>query len=255
MPADYALLAPIYDRIALSRFSETFVPSLFSYAQQRLEWVGRRVLELGTGTGHAAHWIAKRGLNVTAVDTSEAMLSVASHRFDTAGIGLSWRLADLRTLDDQYAHTDLVIALDVVNDLNSLKELEAMFATAMRVLEPGKLFLFDMVTIAGLAKQAGIGEEVFSDEDLTVFATRQFDYDRQTNMTRFTIFQRDRSYWLRNTASLTQRGYASQAVHALLTRAGFARISILNTAFEPQDPNTVREDHVVFAAFKPGGDE
>ena len=39
--------------------------------------VGERALDVGTGTGHFAFDLARRGLKVTAVDTSEPMLEVA----------------------------------------------------------------------------------------------------------------------------------------------------------------------------------
>ena len=253
MPADYAILASIYDKIGLSSPASDFTPVLFSYAQTAHDWVGRRALEIGCGTGAAAIWLAQRGLNVTGVDQSAEMLGQAQRTRDTSGLGLTWRQADIRGLDLSFDGTDLVLALDVVNDLNSLRDLEAIFSTAFRVLEPGKLLMFDMTTIEGLVAESRVNGEVYSDDDLLVFATREFDYDRQSSLTRYIIFTRQQSYWMRMDASQTRRGFPVQAVAALLGRAGFTLSALTHPNFEPYDPTSSRGERVIFIARKPGG--
>jgi SAM-dependent methyltransferase len=49
--------------------------------------VGRRILDVGTGTGRAAIALAKRGAIVTGVDASAEMLEVAERRAREAGLG------------------------------------------------------------------------------------------------------------------------------------------------------------------------
>lgn len=257
MPADYAVLAPIYDKLGLSARAAEFIPQLFSFAQVTHAWMGRRVLELGTGTGAVAYWLSRRGLNVTAVDSSAEMIGIASQAFETSGMGLMWRQADARFLNQEYDNTDMVIALDLVNDLNSLKDLEAVIATSFRVLEPGRMLIFDMLTVRGLAQLDQHNAEVYSDDDMTVFATRQFDHDRQTSSTRYTIFQRQRNspYYLRSTAQQSQRGYPVQVVQALLSRTGFELIALTDMDLQPFDAATPNGDRVLFVARKPGGTE
>ncbi len=47
---------------------------------------GDRVIDLGCGTGEDAIWLARRGVAVTAVDTSSAMLEVARRKAEAAGV-------------------------------------------------------------------------------------------------------------------------------------------------------------------------
>ena len=46
---------------------------------------GDRVLELGSGTGEDAIWLAQRGVRVTATDSSSRMLAVARRKAEAAG--------------------------------------------------------------------------------------------------------------------------------------------------------------------------
>jgi ubiquinone/menaquinone biosynthesis C-methylase UbiE len=235
MPADYAVLAPIYDKLGLSTRTADLIPQLFSFAQVTHAWMGRRVLELGTGTGAVAYWLSRRGLNVTAVDSSAEMITIASQAFETSGMGLMWRQADARFLNQEFDNTDMVIALDLVNDLNSLKDLEAVIGTSFRVLEPGKMLIFDMLTVRGLAQLDQHNAEVYSD----------------------TIFQRQRNspYYLRSTAMQSHRGYPVQVVQALLSRTGFELIALTDMDLQPFDAANPNGDRVLFVARKPGGTE
>lgn len=253
MSGDYAVLAPIYNTIGMDDFAEAVTPQLFVYAQSNFDWIGRRVLELGCGTGASARWLAERGINTTAVDISAEMLAQARASIDSRGLGLTWKRADIRSLDDTYSGMDMVIAVDVMNDLLNLRDLEAVFKTAARVLDPGKLLIFDLHTIEGLAERGRVGGSLIYDGDeLSVFARSDFDYERQANTTTFIIFQRTDALWSRVEAALTLRGFPLQAVAALLQRCGFNLLALLNTNFEPFDSAASHSRRVFFFAQKQG---
>ena len=59
---------------------------------------GRRMLDLGTGTGRAALALARRGALVTGVDASEEMLSVARSRARDAGLAIDFTQGDAHAL-------------------------------------------------------------------------------------------------------------------------------------------------------------
>jgi SAM-dependent methyltransferase len=253
---DYAVLAPIYNTIGMDNFAEAITPRVFVYAQAHFDWIGRRVLEMGCGTGASARWLATRGVNITAVDVSAEMLAQARASIDASGLGLTWKRADIRALDDSYTGMDMVLAIDVMNDLLSLRDLEAVFSVALRVLEPGKLLIFDLHTIEGLAERGRAGgSRIHDDADLSVFTVSDFDYERQANTTDFIIYRRQEALWAKEEASLTLRGFPLQAVAALLQRRGFSLLAVLDTNFEPFDPASSHGSRVFFFAQKPGGEE
>ena len=71
----------------------------------------RRVLDVGTGTGRAALWLAKSGARVTAVDASEAMLAVARQRAAAEGVDVRFQVGDAHALDFPDRSFDVVVCL------------------------------------------------------------------------------------------------------------------------------------------------
>jgi SAM-dependent methyltransferase len=59
---------------------------------------GRRILDLGTGTGRAAIALARRGALVTGIDASSAMLLVARTRAKDAGLTIEFSEGDAHAL-------------------------------------------------------------------------------------------------------------------------------------------------------------
>jgi argininosuccinate lyase len=67
-----------------------------------------RALDLATGAGTNALWLAANGWRVTAVDFSRVGLEKARHQAGEAGLAVDWVLADLRQFDPPRRAYDLV---------------------------------------------------------------------------------------------------------------------------------------------------
>ena len=105
--------------------------------QADLELDGRKVLEVGCGTGRNTVWLAERAAEVVGLDFSEAMLAKASVRvnnprvrFVQHDISAAWPLAD--------ASADAVVAMLI---LEHVEQLEPVFAEVARVLRSDGQFL------------------------------------------------------------------------------------------------------------------
>ena len=75
---------------------------------------GRRVLDVGTGTGRAALGLARAGAVVTGVDASLEMLRVARGRAAAAGVSVAFGLADAHALPMTDRSVDAAVCLRVV---------------------------------------------------------------------------------------------------------------------------------------------
>ena len=75
---------------------------------------GRRVLDVGTGTGRAAIALAKRGAVVTGVDASAEMLQVAERRASEAGTSVTFARGDAHHLEFPDRSFDAVVCLRVL---------------------------------------------------------------------------------------------------------------------------------------------
>jgi SAM-dependent methyltransferase len=75
---------------------------------------GRPVLDVGTGTGRAALLLAKAGADVTAVDASEQMLTVARERARSAARTISFHQRDAHALEFQDRSFEVSVSLRVL---------------------------------------------------------------------------------------------------------------------------------------------
>ncbi|MCC6802777.1 MAG: methyltransferase domain-containing protein [Anaerolineae bacterium] len=250
MSDDYEQLAPIYDALGMADFAASITPPLLDYAQSH-DWVGRRAVDLGCGTGASVQWLANRGYNITGIDHSPSMLRQAQQSISGSGIGFQLYEGDIRSLSNLH-DIDLALALDVVNELNSLRDLETAIASVARILVPGKLFIFDLHTIGGLARLDQTTAVIHDDLNLTAVVSHRFDYDRQVDIAEYITFQRSGSAWQRRQVTRTMRGFPIQVVTALLQRAGFGIMAMLNDRLETVDPATQHEPRIVILARRAG---
>jgi SAM-dependent methyltransferase len=108
---------------------------------------GRRLLDVGCGTGKSFLPMLERGWEVVGCDVSPAMLEIARPK---AGKRVELHVADARELP-VFGRFDLVWALnDTLNYMMSEEELEAALAGLRRNLEPDGVLLFDLNTIAAM---------------------------------------------------------------------------------------------------------
>lgn len=138
----YDALAPHYDAFTSEHEYECWTAELVGLAE-RHGLRGRRLLDVGCGTGKSFGPLLDRGWTVTGCDLSAAMLDVARL---VAGDRAELHVADARALPTFGAH-DLVWALcDVANYLLDPADLEDAFRGMRDNLAPGGRILVDCPT-------------------------------------------------------------------------------------------------------------
>jgi SAM-dependent methyltransferase len=102
------------------------------------------MLDLGCGTGSHGFHFAQRGFEVMGVDQAAGMVARADEKKEEKGIkNISFAQGNILSLalDRKF---DVVVSLfHVMNYLTTNTEMEVGFATAVKHVRPGGLFIFD----------------------------------------------------------------------------------------------------------------
>ncbi|PJF22188.1 MAG: hypothetical protein CUN56_07260 [Phototrophicales bacterium] len=252
MTDQYAALASIYDRIGMNQFARMHTPQLLTIAQQN-EWLGRRILDLGCGTGAPTLWFVSKGYSIQAVDRSPAMLAELEKALVEMGQRHSVQLieADLRELPTALDPVDMVISLDTMNALESLRDLEITFKRISELMAPDKFFIFDMYTIEGLTQRGLSGDDMaFNADDLVVFRQNTYDYERSICTVDYHIFKHEDGEWQRHYTQRHLRAYPVQAVITLLKRYQFEVVQVLDAALRPFDLMTSHAPRLIYIMKK-----
>ena len=251
MANKYDALAEIYDRLGMADFALQITPLLLTYAQQN-EWAGRQIVDIGCGTGAVARWFGtnRPRIQVHGIDYSPAMLDKAQSLFQEQNMSADLTERDILNLQD-FGTVDMVTAFDVINEMNNLRDLGTAFANVSNMLTAQKLFVFDLHTTEGLATAAQTRDAlILNEEDLVVYATSIYNYERQAYNREFIIFQHLDNQWQRTSATREIRAYPVQAIATLLRRNGFEIKAILDERLRVIDPGSPGNLRVVFIAEK-----
>lgn len=136
----YEAMAPLYDDFTAHHDYELWLGNLLPKLRSH-GLSGRRLLDVGCGTGKSFLPMLARGWEVTACDISPAMVELARAK---AGAGARLSVADMRELP-VFGEFDLVWALDdAVNYLLSAEELGRALSGMRANMSPGGLLMFDV---------------------------------------------------------------------------------------------------------------
>jgi SAM-dependent methyltransferase len=157
----YEAIAPVYDDFTAHHDYELWLGNLFPHLERHgLGHGGKRLLDVGCGTGKSFIPMLERDWEVTACDISPAMVELARAK---VGDAAELSVADMRELPD-FGRFDLVWCLDdAVNYLLSEEELEQALAGMRRNMRPGGLLTFDVNTLA--TYRSFFAEEVVVERD------------------------------------------------------------------------------------------
>jgi ubiquinone/menaquinone biosynthesis C-methylase UbiE len=184
-----------------------------------LGWEGEKVLDLGCGTGNSTFPFYVRGYEVTGLDASAEMLSVAREKLPPVEFVQGEFTAF--ALGERF---DLVVSL--FDSLNNLLTPEAFLKAARRVhrhLYPGGIFMFDVNTTAGLRDlwESGRAEGWVGE----VHYCWEHSFDPASGLAKVVAYCEDPC------GSFTEihyeRPYDPPEVRRLLRRAGFRRVQIV----------------------------
>jgi SAM-dependent methyltransferase len=136
--------ADAYDALYADKDYEAECDLIESVAEEHGRGSGT-ILDLGCGTGRHALILAGRGWEVTGVDLSVEMLSIARRRADEAGVsGVDLRTGDVRTVRVGRQFDVVLLMFAVLGYQLTDVDVEATLRTAAVHLKPGGVLMLDV---------------------------------------------------------------------------------------------------------------
>ena len=147
--------ALVFDQMA-REYDDVFTNSMIGRAQRETVWnaltrtfrSGDHILELNCGTGEDALFLARNGVSVTACDTSEQMITIASSRLRTEAphAAIEFNLLPTERLRDLKTTTMFDGAFSNFSGLNCVADLRQTAADLAKLLSPGAPLLLCLST-------------------------------------------------------------------------------------------------------------
>lgn len=140
----YQGFAYIYDQLMKDAPYDKWV-SFIEAAISTYYHDAKKVLDVGCGTGEIAIRLAKRDLDITGVDLSEDMLTVAQSKLHENNAKVLFLQQDMRELGGFVEPFDVVtICCDSINYLETAQDVQATFRAVYQQLKQQGLFIFDV---------------------------------------------------------------------------------------------------------------
>ncbi len=182
---------------------------------------GAPVTECGCGTGGLTQHLARR-YQVTGVDISQEMLSLAAQKLRAQGLTVPLVKQDMRRLRPMKPQQAVLATCDAVNYLLTEKDLARFLAAARQGLAPGGALAFDVSTPHKLATT--LGDNTLGRQEGQVHYIWQNAWDPGEGLSHMLLHlyarEEDGRYRLIREEQ-TQRAWSREALHSALLDAGF----------------------------------
>ena len=235
----YEALAASYDRLTNDvdyRATVDFYRDIL--AQEGLH--PRTAVDLACGTGTVSLLLARQGLNVTGVDLSEEMLTMAQQKAEGLENPPRFVRQSLQELTLPRGVDLAVCALDSLDYITDPQDCAEAIRRVYRALNPGGIFIFDVNTPEKLRAMDG---QVFLDEDEDVYCVWRGEFEEETNICSYgmDLFQRQGRLWRRSFEEHREYAYSAEQLTCFLKAAGFTGIRVYgDRRMEPPQPGEQR---------------
>ena len=191
----------------------------------------RSVLELGCGTGNITIELAKRGYDMTALDSSDEMLSIADHRVREEGLKNILLIRSDMASFELYGTVDCIICcLDGINHLYRKDDILSCFWLVSNYLSDGGLFIFDLNTPYKFKTEYAGHDYIFEDPDTTCLWQNFMSNNDEVCDFMMTVFEKDpdgpEDRWIRKDGMIRERAYGLRSIKNALEKNKLEIINI-----------------------------
>ncbi|HJF33678.1 MAG TPA: methyltransferase domain-containing protein [Sporosarcina psychrophila] len=144
MTRAYSEFASVYDELMTDIPYDAYI-DIINLAAGGI--AGKRVLDIGCGTGLLSMKLAKQGAQVAGIDLSSDMLAVAEDRAQALSLPVQFYEQPMQQLEGFTDYDLAVIAIDSLNYLPSREDVLATFRQIHSALAVGGKLIFDVHSI------------------------------------------------------------------------------------------------------------
>lgn len=219
MEQKYADFAYVYDKLTYDVEYEKisdFIDEVFKkYAVDKPELV----LDLACGTGTMCNLLCDKGYDMTGIDFSENMLSVASEK--SIGKNILYLNQDMCGFE-LYGTVDAICCLlDSINHITDINRLDKLFSLANNYLNPNGLFLFDINSPYKFNNI--LADNIFTYDSEEIYYVWENEFDEETRLCDFylTFFINENEKYTRFDEVHTEKCYEETEIENLASKNGF----------------------------------
>ncbi|CAN7313893.1 class I SAM-dependent DNA methyltransferase [Rossellomorea sp. LjRoot5] len=211
---------------------------------------GKKVLDIACGTGELSLRLARDGYDVTGVDLSQDMLTIAQEKASAQNVQIQLFQQDMSRLDSLGEYDIITIFCDSLNYLEDENDVENTFNRVYAHLKQDGLFLFDVHSIYKMT-------EIFMNQTFTL-SDEQVSYiwdcfpgevpNSVEHELTFFVEDEETGQYERVEELHKQRTYPILMVKEWLVRIGFDVLNI--TADFTEESPSDKSERIFFACKK-----
>ncbi len=224
----YSSLAEVYDALNFGCDYNAYAEYLAKEISSNESFKTELVLDLACGTGKLTLLLRDLGYDMTGVDISEDMLSVAREESYKRGIGdVLWLCQDMKDFELYGTVDACVCCLDSINYLTKLKDVKKCFSLVYNYLAPDGIFVFDVNTPHRFKSVYGNNDYIL--ENGGALCAWQNEFNEKSGLCRFflSVFtENDDGTYSRNDEIQTEKCYTLAQLKRALTDTGFEILGI-----------------------------
>ncbi|WP_299087716.1 class I SAM-dependent methyltransferase [uncultured Metabacillus sp.] len=210
----------------------------------------KRLIDVGCGTGEIAIRLAKQQLNVTGVDLSEDMLSVAQAKLAQNNVNVFFLQQDMRELAGFEEKFDVVtICCDSLNYLETEDDIKATFRAVFQLLGSRGLLLFDVHSLYKIHHIFAGATFADQDEDISFIWSSYASEEPNSVEHDMTFFVKRNEWYERFDELHYQRTYPIETYISWLENASFEVVKVCGD-FDFENPPTSTSERIFFIARK-----
>ena len=185
-------------------------------------------LDLACGPGSLTCELKKRGLDVYGIDASPDMLAKAQEKAAEEGLSILFLCQKMQQIDLYGTINTCFCTLDSLNHLPNADAVQRTFNRVALFMEQDGLFIFDVNTL--YKHEMVLGHNVFIYDTGEVFCAWQNRYEPATGRVHIDLdfFEKIGHVYQRSSEHFTERAYPLETISAMLEKAGFAVLEVLD---------------------------